>query len=171
MELSAELAAMNSIEKAMHPLEPEAQERVLRWAADRFKVLVPVKGKTGTPSGDRGSGDAEKPQFDSLAEFYNAASPKTDAERALVVSYWQQVVNEAGEVEAQGVNSELKHLGHGVANITTAFDGLIERKPQLMIQTRKEGTTRQARKKYKVTVTGMSYVEKMVKERPLGDGE
>jgi DNA-binding PadR family transcriptional regulator len=66
------------------------------------------------------------------------------------------------DVEAQRVNTELKQLGHGVSNITRAFDALKSQKPALIMQTRKEGTSKQARKKYKVTTEGKKAVERML---------
>ena len=48
----------------------------------------------------------------------------------------------------------LKNLGHGVGNITRAFDTLRASKPALTVQTRKEGSSKQARKKFRVTTEG-----------------
>ncbi|ANH73510.1 hypothetical protein ACS15_2824 [Ralstonia insidiosa] len=90
------------------------------------------------------------------------ASPTSDGEKALVVGYWFQVKEGATELEAQKINSELKHLGHGIGNVTRALDWLKAQKPALMIQKRKEGTTKQARKKFVVTNEGKKHVEKMV---------
>ena len=66
------------------------------------------------------------------------------------------------DFDAQSVNTKLKHLGHGVGNITQALDVLKDRRPQLIVQLRKSGTTKQARKKYKVTTAGKSAVEAML---------
>ena len=53
-------------------------------------------------------------------------------------------------------------MGHRVTNITVAINSLMNRKPQLMIQTRKEGTSQQAHKKYKVSAEGLNAVKKMI---------
>ena len=45
---------------------------------------------------------------------------------------------------------------------TDAINQLIKRKPQLRIQTKKEGKTKQARKKYKVTAEGIKAVQKLL---------
>jgi hypothetical protein len=79
-----------------------------------------------------------------------------------VVCYWLQEINESKGIDARVVNDELKHLGHGIGNITRAFDRLKRSRPQLVIQTKKAGTTKQARKTYKMTVEGKSAVEQLL---------
>jgi hypothetical protein len=78
------------------------------------------------------------------------------------VGYWLQYREGANELEAQRINSELKHLGHGIGNVTRALDWLKAQKPSLMIQKRKEGATKQARKKFVVTNEGKKFVEKLL---------
>lgn len=56
----------------------------------------------------------------------------------------------------------LKHLGHPIRNITSVFDNLKARKPALVMQLKESGTSRQARKSYKLTVAGKQAVEMMV---------
>ena len=60
------------------------------------------------------------------------------------------------------MNKKLKDLGYRVSNITTAFNGLINRRPQLVIQTKKSGTSKQARKLYRLTTEGQRAVERML---------
>jgi hypothetical protein len=60
------------------------------------------------------------------------------------------------ELTGLEINKELHHMGHKVSNITSVINQLIGKRPQLMIQTKKEGKTRQAKKKYKVTTVGIS---------------
>ena len=97
-----------------------------------------------------------------IADLYAAAEPKGDAEKALVAAYWVQQIKGSGDFDAATINKELKHLGHGVGNITAALGSLIARKPNLVIQTRKAGTSQQARKRYKLTTEGLKYVDNMI---------
>jgi hypothetical protein len=96
-----------------------------------------------------------------LADFFAGISPKTQEDRALVVGYWMQFQQGETELDAQRINGELKNLGHPVANITSALEGLKARKPQLVMQTKKSGSAKQARKKYKLTLAGKKAVEEM----------
>jgi hypothetical protein len=166
-ELSKELGAMAAIEKALAELTDEERVRVLTWAGSRFDVVLKAaKGKKQEETDD----DATPPDPNavaSLAEFYDQASPSSDGEKVLVVGYWYQYREQAQELEAQTLNAQLKHLGHGIGNITRAMGWATDQKPALMVQKRKEGTTKQARKKFVVTNEGKKYVEKMLAKRSV----
>lgn len=71
---------------------------------------------------------------------------------------------------SQEVNSELKNLGHGVTNITSAFSSLMKRKPALAMQTAKSGATQQARKRYKLTHAGRTAVQSMIQAKRESEG-
>jgi hypothetical protein len=160
-----EIDAMRAIAEALKGLSYDARKRVLRWAADRFGVQAPpsISSRPDAQSAERpiSASDSAERLGEDLADLYAACQPDTDAEKTLVVSYWLQEVRGVSGIDAQSVNTELKHLGHGVGNITRAFDRLKENRPQLMIQTKKAGTTKQARKTYRVTVEGRHSVDQM----------
>ena len=170
VELSPELKAMAILEGALCNLSEEIQQRVLRWACERFQfegvgaLSRQKKLKAGKNEYDQDAIDEneEGSSTNGLAEFYDQVDPESDADKALVVAYWYQFRGEQDEVEAQRVNRALKHLGQGVGNITRAFEALKGQKPALIVQTRKEGTTKQARKKFKVTTEGKKAIEKML---------
>jgi hypothetical protein len=156
-----ELEAMKMVNGALSGLEPEAQARVLRWAGDKFKVKV-VTNKPGTVQGDFSASTTEPQEFADLPSLFSAASPSTESECALVVGYWHQIVGNQPDFDAQQINSELKNLGRGVGNITRAFEACMGATPQLVIQTRKSGTSRQARKRYKLTNAGLMRVNEII---------
>ena len=167
-----ELDAMRAVAAALSPLDGGAIGRVLRWAAEAFGgnpiaaaplSAAPRTAQEGRSAEGLSTGNVPTASFSSIADLYAAAQPKGDADKALVVGYWMQVLQGAQDFESQGVNSELKHLGHGVSNITQAFGTLMGRKPQLVIQTRKTGTTQQARKRFKLTTAGQQTVDRMIK--------
>jgi hypothetical protein len=154
-----EIQAMASINDALSSLQPEAAARVIIWAADRYHIKQITKAGGGTNSNATDS-DTKAPG--DLPTFYSQARPKTHADNVLVVCFWLQEVQKISGIDAQTVNKELKHLGHGIPNITGAFDDLINSSPALAIQIRKSGKTRQARKKYKLTEEGLTKVKKMI---------
>ena len=162
---SAELQAMVEIERILGDLEAEPCARVLRWATDRFNVSVESKPEDGPPPADHTSNPpGDGTPFDDLATLYNAAAPETDTDKALVAGYWFQFVKQEGEDLYSGrVNTELRHLGHAISNIARAFVNLTKTKPQLVIQTKKSGRARQARKRYRITTAGKVHVEAMLK--------
>jgi len=168
--MDPEIDAMSNIAAAIEPLEPEARERVLRWVADRFELdLGATTRKYAKPGANplaeheevRRSDDADG-EYEHLGDLYDAASPRSDADKALVAALWLQKYEGQDSLESQPVNTALKHLGHGIGNITRAFTALKGTKPALVIQLEKQGKTKQARKRYKVTRAGEAHVESMI---------
>lgn len=161
----AELKAMHDVAEAIAGLDAAVTERVLRWAAESHGVgMSPAPRPRGAPqSSGVGNDNGTPPQFASFGELYAAASPNSDVDRTLVAAYWRQYNDGADEFGAQELNTILKNLGYKVANITSAFDALKNRKPAYVIQLKKSGTTRQARKTFKVTEAGKQAVEQMTR--------
>lgn len=77
------------------------------------------------------------------------------------MGYWFQVIRAEADLDSQSLNTELKHLGYPIGNITRAVSALASSTPRLVVQIKKGGTTRQARKKFRLTVEGIRRVEAM----------
>lgn len=162
-----ELEAMAAVAKALSDLDGEATGRVLRWAAERFGNVALPQPVTEPAGGSSDAVAADPPtqpdlRFGSFAEMHGAAIPETDAEHVLVAAYWAQFVEGAPDFGAQGINAALRDLGCRVSNITNAFTSLISQRPQLAVQLRKSGSSKQARKTYKLTTAGKAAVEAML---------
>jgi hypothetical protein len=164
-----ELKAMGKIADAVEGLDAETMARVLRWAAERYNVTLSgsrSKTSTGAATGSADNGGSNggngAQQFGDLADLYAATSPEPETDKALVAGYWFQFCEGRPEFGAQEVNTALKNLGHSIKNITSAFDNLKARKPSYVMQLKKAGTTKQARKTYKLTVAGKQAVELMI---------
>lgn len=159
-QVDAEVRAMSRVVEAIDGLDAAATQRVLEWTWKRF-----VGG--GVPDAGRERGAAVTEHAD-LPELYMAARPAGDAEKVLVVGYWHQVNQGKDNLDAQTIHTDLKNLGHGVGNVTRACSALITAKPQLMIQVKKAGSTRQARKQYRLTTAG---VQRVREKLATGDRE
>lgn len=161
-----EIKAMGAINTAMEGLEPDEVNRVLRWAVDKFGggQLSGPSGEPGTDGG-RGTGSAGNApaHHERISDLMDAASPSSGADYVLVASYWFQVLQGQADFTAQEVNSELKDLGHASRNITDSFNTLKSRKPAAVRQVQKGGTTKQARKRYRLTTEGIKTVERMIR--------
>jgi hypothetical protein len=167
-----EIGAMSAIADALTALEDEeARVRVLKWATTRFAPNVRVPDGPSEALDESESEDAEgrtpSPGYAVFADLFDAATPRTDPERALVGGYWTQVIEGNSDFASQTVNNALKDVGHGIGNITDALGALQDRRPSLVRQVQKSGRTRQARKKYKLTSAGITAVERMIR----GEGE
>jgi hypothetical protein len=155
----SEVEAITTVDRALSEVDEDAAARVLRWASEKYGQSipdeVPVEPMSAAPS-------VPVDQFEEIAELMAAAGPSNGVERVLVATYWFQVINEHPNVTGQQVNDALKNLGHAMSNITDAFSSLIRRKPQLAMQVEKTGSSKQARKKYKLTIAGIHEVKRLL---------
>lgn len=170
-ETDNEFVTMQTVYNALEPLPPDARQRVMDYINSRLEIST-SPGRTSSNSGqepDKGNQDStnvveevDTKKFDTIADLYDAFQPKSQADKALVAGYWKQVLEGNKDFDAQSANTLLKDLGYGISNITNAIEGLKTQTPALVIQTKKSGSSQQARKTYKVTDAGKKYVESMI---------
>lgn len=167
--MDKEIKAMGDIIAAFDGLDEEAIARVLRWALQRYKI---GKGPIPTIQLAEGASPNEiASKFSSFHELFDAANPASAADKALVAGYWFQVLRQQDDLDSQQLNTELKNLGHPSTNITRDLDALIGRTPRHVIQVRKEGKTKQARKRYKLTREGIKAVERLLQQESAPEGD
>lgn len=158
-----EVKAMSEVNSVLSRLSLEAAERVVRWAAARYG-----SGTIGDPITSlriaRGMGI--QGAYGDFSSLFEATDPQTESKKALVAGFWFQTVRGQPDFDALQVNAELKNLGHGLSNVTRAFNALMAERPQLAIQIRKSGKSMQARKKYRLTAEGLRAVEAYLVEPP-----
>ena len=165
-----EFAAMKAVLVALEPLDVQSRQRVLAYVAARLEISPVGTVRSSTVGGGEENRGESEPEADStphrefatLAELHEAASPQSNSERVLVAAYWLQVIEGRDSFVSYSVNQSLKDLGHGVRNITERFDALKRQKPALVLQLKKAGKSRQARKTYKITTAGVAAVEEMI---------
>src|SRR5262245_56513760 len=90
-----ELDAMAAINRALGVLNEDAVGRVLRWAADRYRVPLsttrkgPVERRGASLAADgqeqegETTSDGHAPNYADIAESNDVASPKSEADKAL----------------------------------------------------------------------------------------
>jgi hypothetical protein len=168
-----EIEAMKKIATALEPLDDAARHRALQWATSRYRAVKPgdAVGTTIMRTSEMG-GDtqANASPYQTFAELFEAANPGTERDKALVAAYWIQVCQNVGSFPSQLLNAELKDLGHGIGNITEALTQLKNERPALILQLKKSGTSKQARKTYKLTQEGAKRVQLMT-TRPTSPSE
>lgn len=98
-------------------------------------------------------------------------SPETMAERALLGAYSLSRGRAERTVTSQAINAELKRHDIPVPNITRAIESNLRARPPLMVQKKKMGTTRQARKQYAITAEGVAFVESRLSGGDAGTGD
>lgn len=162
-DIDKEINAIGEIAGIVEGLEEDQRGRVIRYILERFNIVGGSKDLKMTLASPLPQTPADVPvDFQDFASLVDAAHPESDSLRALVAGFWLQVVKGGPSFDAQSANTELKHLGHPSSNITTALGALINQKPALVLQLRKSGNTKQARKLYKVTESGIRKVRAMM---------
>jgi|ERR1017187_9228476 hypothetical protein len=161
-ELDPETRAIGEITTVVSGLEEEQRGRVIRYIVDRFKIGGTTSKSARSDSEEKDTGQKDNKSFEDFDSLADACGPNTDSLRALVGGYWVQVCQGNQGFDGASVNKELKNLGHGVGNITVALNSLIAQKPAYVLQLRKSGNTKQARKLYKVTEAGIKKVKAMI---------
>jgi len=156
-----EIKAMSEVAAALAPLEQDAVRRVLRWAIERYQT----RPGSPAPEDSEAPGATAAPRtFLSFPDLFDAANPASGLDKVLVVAYWFQVVQGQEDLDAFLLHKELRQLGHPSTNITRDLDSLTNRTPRYVMQVRKAGSTKQARKRYRLTREGIRAVEQMLKE-------
>jgi len=160
-----EIGALQALSDILDGLPSEVVVRILKWAADKYKVSMPATSTALVSFASADAAQRNKPVASDLPEFFNDAQPRTSSEKALVIAAYLQTIQGSSDFDSGSVNRELKNLGHQSSNITRDFDDLIGRKPKMVVQTRKSGSSKQARKLYRVTHEGLVEVARMRGER------
>jgi hypothetical protein len=161
-ELDPETRAIGEITTVVSGLEEEQRGRVIRYIVDRFKIGGTASKSLRSDSEEKGTDQKDNKSFEDFASLADACGANTDSLKALVGGYWVQVCQGNQGFDGASVNKELKNLGHGIGNITVALNSLIAQKPAYVLQLRKSGNTKQARKLYKVTEAGIKKVKAMI---------
>jgi len=173
MEEDPEIKAMSEVHSSLKSLEsPEAQQRVLDWVSSKLGLSMTARKKQmgvddiTQPADTQSSGKVTIDSFDSSSELLSKIDVSTKPQRALVVAAYLHKKLNVEELTGQQINKELKNIGHGSSNITNDIAKNIAKKPQLMIQTKKGGSSQQAHKKVKVTTAGFAWVEGRLNAQP-----
>lgn len=148
----------------MKPLDDAGLQRTVRWVVEKYHKSTGGKSSQGAnpleilqpPRGDAAD----------LPTLFQKCTPSTYGEKILVAAYYHQEINGQKEWDSRAVNRDLKQLGHQVPKIVDFIQRLADKSPALVIQTKKEGSTRQARKKYRLTEEGINEVKSLMAKAP-----
>lgn len=94
-------------------------------------------------------------RYKTIENLFLAADINTVAEKILLAAAYLQEKKGFEEFGSYDINSRLKKMGYGIQNVTNAINSLIRKKPPLLIQTKKEGSTKQSKRKFQITPDGL----------------
>jgi hypothetical protein len=175
-ELQEVKALLDEINEAISGYDPVLKEKARDLLLERAfgaRAGRSAARAAATDEGEAGAAGEEAPRrrgrprgstttrratggISSLVERWK---PETMAERALLGAYVLARGRPDRTVTSQAINAELKRNGLPVPNITRAIESNLRARPPLMVQKKKMGTTRQARKQYALTQEGVDLVE------------
>ncbi len=149
-----EIQSMLNAYNELKDLSEEEKIRALSWLTSKLGLNGKVKQNINYKPLETSNNNFSS--FDSVVDLFAAANVQKDQEKVLLAAAYLQLKQNLTDITSLEINKELKNMGHKVGNITATISGLINKSPQLMIQTRKEGKSMQAQKKYKVTTEGIN---------------
>ena len=156
-ERARDILLEHAFGRAAAPARPRAAAAAS--AEDGGEGEEAPRRRPGRPKGS-GLGVRRGPRAGmSMGSLLEQWHPETMAERALLGAYTLSRGKADKTVTSQAINAELKRAGIPVPNITRAIESNLRAKPPLMVQKKKMGTTRQARKQYAITPEGVEFVE------------
>jgi len=175
-ELQEVKALLDEINEAISGYDPVLKERARDLLLERAFGARAGRSAARAAGGDEGEGAAggeEAPRrrgrprgsgaprraTGGISALVEQWKPETMAERALLGAYVLARGRPDRTVTSQAINAELKRNGLPVPNITRAIESNLRARPPLMVQKKKMGTTRQARKQYALTQEGVDLVE------------
>lgn len=95
----------------------------------------------------------------SFGDLVQRWRPGTQPEWVLLAAYFLTKYEGTQLLTGHAMNKILRHHGTRVLNITRAISYNVDANPATMLQVKKDGTSKQARKSYRITTQGMTAVE------------
>ena len=139
-------------------LKEKARDILLERAfGDRARSPAPPTRIRGRPNSSDHHGDGD------LASLLARWTPTTMSDKALLGAYYLSRARGEETVTSQSINTELKRNGLAISNITRAIEANMRPDRPLMMQDGKKGSTKQARKQYRVTPAGVEAVERKLR--------
>lgn len=185
-----EINALSNVYEALKGLNNDQIKRIIDWVTSKFSLdepeaftspgeaaepfVEPVKKRRGRKPGKEKPGVEEtKPvaagikgfmKYDSLKEIFSASTAKRIGAKILLVAAYLQEKENFRELSSYDVSSRLKKIGEEIKNSSVAINGLMSKKPPLLLQTGTQGTSLKSRRKFRVTEEGLRIARNYINE-------
>lgn len=157
---------LDEINRTISSYDPVLKERARDILIERaFGGATATAAPAARPRGrGRRDGAEEGEETPDLASLLARWTPTTMSDKALLGAYYLTRVRGESTVTSQAINSELKRNSLPISNITRAIEANMRPDRPLMVQERKMGSTKQARKQYRITQAGLDTVERKLRD-------
>jgi hypothetical protein len=170
MAYDPELHAMSLVFEALKNLDNGQRRRILGWVKDRLEATAAptVEGEAAAmttapqalippaPAAPKPPAKKDLANFETALDLFSESSAKKSTSKVLLMAAYLQERHNYKEISSYDINFRLKRIGHGVTNISSLINGILKRKPHLLIQVDAENLPKQARRKFRVTVEGLT---------------
>lgn len=156
---------LDEINATISSYDPVLKEKARDILIERAFGGAPTPAPSASAPRTRGRGRAEAAgrggeDIGDLASLISRWNPTTMSDKALLGAYYLARSQGEDTVTSQAINSELKRNGLAISNITRAIEANMRPDRPLMVQEKKMGSTKQARKQYRITPAGIDAVER-----------
>jgi len=103
-------------------------------------------------------------KYDSLEEIFSASTVKRIGQKILLAAAYLQEKENFKELSSYDVSSRLKKIGKDIKNASVAINGLMSKKPPLLIQTGTLGVGLKSRRIFRVTEEGLKVAKTYINE-------
>ena len=164
MVYEPELQAMSQVYEALKELDNGQRQRIINWVTDRLKS-PPEESPAGShrrgasslsSRKDKGANGPKKiADFETVLDLFAASNVKKSTSKVLLMAAYLQERHNYKEIGSYDINFRLKRIGYRVTNISSLINGLLNRKPHLLVQVGTEEHQKRGRRKFQVTVEGL----------------
>ncbi|MCX6583616.1 MAG: hypothetical protein NT166_25865 [Candidatus Aminicenantes bacterium] len=192
MQLDPEISAMNETLDALKTLDNGQRKRVVDWITARYRLTevskfqtpeeekqteavdivqpieIPIVRRRGRKPGPKKAGgdpdEKDIKNYETVLDLFSESSVKKVGPKILLMSAYLQEKLKFEEISSFDINSRLKRIKHGVTNISSAINGLMKKKPQLLTEIEKPGEDgNSSRRKFRVTEEGLKLAKTFLK--------
>lgn len=103
-------------------------------------------------------------KYDSLEEIFLSSTVKTTGAKILLAASYLQETENFKELTSYEITSRMKNIGQPIKHSTIAIKNLMSKKPPLLLQTGTFGSSKQSRKKFRVTEEGLRTARNYINE-------
>ncbi|SRR6266496_4408717 len=160
-----DIRAIETILKAMSPLDEKDRVRVLTWVIEKLDLALDIKlairnGRPTHRSYIEMAWEKAPHVMESASEFVAAAAPDSMADRVLVIAAFLQMKSDDPDhtiLTGREINAGLRNMRLSVTNVTDCVYTLMKRTPPHMVEAGR-APNRKDWKGYQVTESGFEYV-------------
>ena len=103
-------------------------------------------------------------KYETIEDLFSSVKAKTFSAKILLAGAYLQVARELKEFKTFDIIAMLKKTGGKTRNISSAINGLLRKKPPVLIQTGKLGRSRRAGRSFRLTEEGLRIAQKYIDE-------